>query len=107
MGAIGSYNYFKKLDVNWDSFGGGGIALGYQGADMVINFTTQGAVFLNEGTGVVEYSFNGKDVHGELDGDGATKGIIFDNRAVSSIWFRVKSGSSGPITASVQAWGTY
>ena len=92
------YNFFKKIDVSSSSFN--------EDYDMIITFTTQGIFFLNEGSGVVEYSFNGTTVHGELDSSNLTKFLSFDNRVVSTIWFRVKIGSSGTIKISVQAWGT-
>jgi hypothetical protein len=45
-------------------------------------------------------------VHGELDGatTSLTNKIEMPYRVVSKIWFRVKSGSTGPIKISVQAW---
>jgi hypothetical protein len=98
------FNFFQKVDVNWSTFGGGA-SDGY-GPDLIITFTTQGLIFLNEGSGVVEYSFNGTTVHGELDSAGSTKMLTFNSRVASLIWFRVKSGSSGPIKVSVQAWGS-
>lgn len=98
------YNFFEKQDINWITFGGGA-SDGY-GPDMMIPFTTQSVIFINEGNGIIEYSFTGKTVHGELDSSSVTKGLIFDNRVVSLIWFRVKTGSSGPIKISVQAWST-
>lgn len=91
------YNYFQKVSVNTAAFA--------TDCDSLITFTTQGLMFLNEGTGVVEFSFNGTTVHGELDSTKASAGLSFDNRVVSKIWFRVKTGSSGPIVVSVTAWG--
>jgi len=99
-----SFNFFEKIAVSATTFGGGS-ADGYQ-PDLLITFPTQGAIFLNEGTGTVEYSFNGNAVHGELDSTKASAGLSFDNRVISFIWFRVKAGSSGPINVSVHAWGT-
>ncbi len=98
------FNYFQKVAVNTSTFGGGSVD-GYQ-PDMVITFSTQGAIFINEGSCVIEYSFNGTTVHGELDSaSSVTKSLTFNNRVISMIWFRVKTGSTGPITVSVQAWG--
>lgn len=97
-------NFFQKITVTASSFGGGSID-GYQ-PDVVITFNTQSAMFLNLGTGVVEFSFNGQTVHGELNSANPSAGLAFDNRPVSKIWFRVQSGSSGPINVSVQAWST-
>lgn len=96
------HDYFQKVSVNWTTFGGGssdGI-----GPDLIITFSTSNAKFLNEGTGVIEYSFNGNHVHGELNSANVTQALSFDNRVISTIWFRVKTGSTGPIVVSVQAW---
>lgn len=98
------FNFYQKINVTAIDFGSNTID-GYQ-PDIVITFSTQAIMFLNENSsGVIEYSFNGTTVHGELDPSLPTRGIFFDNRVVSLIWFRVKSGSSGPITIRVDAWG--
>lgn len=100
------FNFFKKVAVSATTFGGGS-ADGYQ-PDMVITFPTAGLIFNTEGssTNTVEYSFNGQTVHGELVPGTNRATLTFNNRVESLIWFRVKSGSSGPITISVEAWGT-
>jgi hypothetical protein len=99
------FNFFKKIGVSSATFGGGSVD-GYQ-PDIVITFSTLGIVFNTEGssTNTVEYSFNGSTVHGELVPGTNRATLIFQNRVESLIWFRVKSGSSGPITISVEAWG--
>jgi hypothetical protein len=102
------WNFFQKVSIATGTFGGGSVD-GYQDGyqpDMLITFSTQSAIFLNESTGIVEYSFNGTTVHGELDGSvgSLTKMLTFNHRRIAKIWFRIKSGSSGPITVSVQAW---
>ena len=98
------HNFYEKADVTWTGFGSNSTD-GYQ-PDMIVQFSTTGAIFVNEGTGTVEYSFNGTTVHGELVGatTSPTRTLTFLNRGISKIWFRVKSGSSGPLTVSVQAW---
>ena len=98
------FNFFEKVDVSTTSFGGDSVS-GEQ-PDVHITFPTQTVMLLNEGTGVVEYSFNGTTIHGELDSTKASAGLSFDNRVVSMIWFKVKAGSSGPITIAIHAWGT-
>ena len=106
-----NFNFYQKVEVDWSQFGapdGFTVTDGY-GADLVINFPTSSIMFINEettSTSVVEYSFNGIHVHGELDPTLPSKGLIFDNRSVSLIWFRVKAGSTGPITVRVDAWGS-
>ena len=98
------FDFFEKLSVSATTFGGGSVS--GQQPDMRIPFSTQSVMFINEGSGVVEYSFNGTTIHGELDSTKASAALSFDNRVVFYIWFRVKSGSSGPIVCSVHAWGT-
>lgn len=99
------YNFFQSASISATTFGGGSVD-GYQ-PDMLITFSTHGVMFTNETAGqVVEYSFNGRTVHGQLDGatTSTTRSLTFQNRAVSLIWFRLKSGSAGPATVTVTAW---
>jgi len=99
MGAITygfDHNFFQKISVVATSFN--------NNADLFIPFVTQGIMMLNLGTGVVEISLNGQTVHMELNSANASAGLTFDNRVVSKMWFRVQSGSSGPIIVSVNAW---
>jgi len=99
------FNFFEKQQITWTNFGGGAPD-GY-GPDMIIPFTTNGIFFLNEQIEdgrAVEYSFNGRTVHGELVTNFPTQGLVFDNRVISLIWFRLKAGSTGPVNVSVQAW---
>jgi len=97
-------NFYEKITVTSTTFGEE--ADGYQ-PDAFISFHSTSLMLLNEGTlltSVIEYSFNGNTVHGELDPTLPSRGLTFDNRRVSSIWFRVKSGSSGPVIVRVDAW---
>lgn len=99
MGAITygfDHNFFQKVSVTATSFN--------SNADLFIPFVTQGVMLLNLGSGVVEISLNGQTVHMELNSANASAGLTFDNRVVSKMWFRVQSGSSGPIVVSVNAW---
>ena len=90
------FNYYNKFDVSNTSYS--------DQPDTVITFQTQSVFFMNEGTGVVEYSFNGNTTHGELDSTKDSKTLIFNERVISKIWLRVKTGSTGPITIRIDAW---
>lgn len=101
------YNFFSRVAVSNTTFGV--VADGYH-PDIIITFSTVsgGIIFITEGssTNTVEYSFNGNTVHGELI-PGVTsdrRALTFHNRNVSTIWFRVKAGSTGPINIVVEAW---
>ena len=99
-------DFFQKLSVIATDFGSNSID-GYQ-PDIAIPFTTNGLLLLNEGTSstqVVEYSFDGITVHGEMDPTLLSKGLSFDNRIVCLMWFRVKTGSTGPVIIRIEAWG--
>jgi hypothetical protein len=91
------FNFFQKIEVTSAGF--------THDCDILIPFLTQGVMFLLEDSGVVEYSFNGNTLHGDMDSGGASKGMVFDNRTIGKVWFRVASGSVGPITVRVEAWG--
>ena len=100
------FDFYQKLTVSATTFGGGSVD-GYQ-PDMVIRFPTQGVVFNIQGVGgsnVIEYSFNGTTVHGELSQVSANNRffLTYPNRQMSMIWFRVQSGSSSA-TVTVEAW---
>ena len=106
------FNYFKKLNISATGFGSASIS--GQQPDMIITFPTYSVIFTNltaAGTGtfvpnsVIEYSFNGQTVHGEIGSSPANVSLLFDNRVISTIWFRLQSGSSGSPLVSVQAWG--
>jgi hypothetical protein len=110
-----SHNYFTKIGVSWTVFGANSVD-GYQ-PDTVINLLepTYTVIFTNltaAGTGntlvansVLEYSFDGNTVHGELGSCFQNVSLTFQNRVISTIWFRVQSGSTGTPNVSVQAWG--
>ncbi len=110
------YNFFEKKSVSGTVFGssnsdGYSVTDGYN-CDSFITFPTAGVIFHTEGssatTSIIEYSFNGTTVHGELVPATATDAgrttLTFFNRKITAIWFRVKSGSTGPITVSIEAW---
>jgi hypothetical protein len=99
------HNFFTKVSVSTTTFGGDSVD-GYQPSTIIL-FQPQTVIFTNLGTGTVEYSMNGTTVHGELNSANVnTSCLTFQNRVISKIWFRVQSGSSGPIIVSVQAWAT-
>lgn len=92
------YNFFKKKTISSATFGSP--VDGYY-PDVLITFPVQSFALYNEGTGIIEYSFNGFTVHGELNP--ATVGaLLFDHRTCNKIWFRLKSGSSSVVR--VDAW---
>ncbi len=90
------FNYFTKLVISTPTFP--------STPQVVINFKGQEGLTLNNETsgGVVEYSFNGTTLHGEMDGSKTSKDLKWDHRRVSKIWFRLKSGSASTIR--VEAW---
>ena len=89
------YNFFQKVTVNPANFPD----------DSHISFNIKGIQsfsLVNEGDEVVEYSFNGNTLHGDLTPGTATEAIFFDNRVVSAIWFR--TAVAGQVVR-VEAWG--
>lgn len=92
------FNFYSKYTILNSAF--------QDECDTIITFSTTSVMMLLENTtGVVEYSFNGNTVHGELNAALPSRAIAFDNRVISKIWFRVASGSPSPLTVRVDAWG--
>lgn len=109
-------NFYKELSISSTNFGGdnpdGYGADGYFGANLMIPFSTQTVIITNDTTSgankIVEFSLNGTTVHGILDPNVSantnTRVLTFTNRVISKMWFRVRSGSTGPLLISVSAW---
>ena len=68
-------------------------------------FESGGMLLLNESASgiVVEYSFDGVTLHGDLDPDLPSMGISCDGRAEDTIYFRLKYASS-PATIRFEVW---
>jgi len=111
-----AHNFFAKVSVSWSTFGGG--ATDGNQPDLIINLPepTSSVIFNNvsivgaspgatPSVQVIEYSFDGNTVHGELGSNSQNIRQVFQDRVISTIWFRVQSGSTGPLTVSVEAWG--
>jgi hypothetical protein len=91
-------NFFTKISVSDTSF------ILSQRASW--DFSSVGIALLVESedqTEVVQYSFNGTDVHGDLTPRTPSEGIIFDNRVENKIWFR-RVNPGGPVIVRVEAW---
>lgn len=73
-------------------------------SDMVFRYRHSNLSFslVFEGTGTIEYSFNGNTVHGDMTAGGATESMFFDNRNIAGIWFRVKTGTGGDVR--IEGW---
>ncbi len=89
------FNLFERVSVTSSTF--------QNNPDLVVHFPNTGIMFMNEGSGIIEVSFNGNTVHTELNSADTSKTLTFYHRQVSTIWLRVKSG--GPsINLRVEAW---
>jgi hypothetical protein len=90
------YNFFTKVTVD-------GYVFDPDTEDVLITIKGQQTFSLvNEGSTLVEYSFNGNTLHGDMTPGTSTAAIFFDNRRVSKIWFRAPDGGD-PIVR-VEAW---
>lgn len=89
-------NYFEKFyvsSITWDilakwKFNSIGIAL---------------LVESNDPTDVIQYSFDGENVHGDLTPGMPSQGIVFDNRIANAIWFR-RASPGDVVLVRVEAW---
>ena len=95
---MSKFNFFDRILIATTDF-----------ADHKVSwsFNSAGIMLLNESTtpaDVVQYSFNGVDVHGDLRPGTPAAGIAFDNRIESSIYFRLETAGSG-VLVRAEAWG--
>jgi hypothetical protein len=90
------HNYFERITVDVSDFSANNpqVLLRFKSPRLHINL-------INEGGAVVEYSFNGNTVHGDLATSGLTQEREFVGRQYTKIWFR----SSGSSTVRVEIWG--
>lgn len=89
-------NFFTTLTVSTDSF------------DVLAqwNFNSVGlalAVYSNDPTDIIEYSFDGKSVHGDMRPTFPSEAIIFDNRYVNKVWFRRRTAGTA-VEVRVESW---
>lgn len=90
------WNYFDVITVSETSFP--------TDPQVSFGFISNGFNLLNRGSVVVEYSFNGTDVDGDLNNSDSSVFLSFINRNECKIWFRVASGSAD---VRVEAWGNF
>jgi hypothetical protein len=96
-------NFFQVVSVNQFTFG---ITDGTQ-PDVIMPFMSQGFSLINYSTAsnnIVEYSFDGINVHGDLVPGSPSAALVFDYRTAGPIWFRLRAGASGPINVRVEGW---
>ena len=89
-------NYFHKLHVSSIEF------------DVFAkwNFNSVGLALMvesNDPTDVVQYSFDGKTVHGDMTPMMPSEAIVFDNRAQSIVYFR-RAEPGNPVLVRVESW---
>ena len=90
---MSKFNYFEVIAVDGYAFPAEPQA--------VFGFNSQGFMLLNRGAHVIEYSFDGTALHGDLNPADASRGVVFDMRAECKVWFRSLDGYG---TVRVEAW---
>lgn len=90
-----TFNFFDRLTITSGNFSSHVVSW---------DFISAGIALINEGTSgnIIQYSFDGVNVHGDLDPDTASSGIIFDSRHQCKIYFRLSSGTSANVR--VETW---
>jgi hypothetical protein len=88
------YNFFEVVTVDGYDFPGD--------PQVTFGFHSTSITFLNRSSSILEYSFDGETLHGDLNPGDASNGLVFDNRVESTVWFR---GSDGYGDVRIEAWG--
>lgn len=90
---MSKYNFFAVISVDGYSFP--------TDSQVYFGFISQGISLLNRGSKIIQYSFDGETVHGDLNPDDASKGLTFDGRFEDRIWFK---GDDGYGSVRVESW---
>ena len=92
-----SNNFFHKFHVSTTDFDDHTVAW---------DFNSQGFSIMVESvndTDVVQYSFDGSTVHGDLTPGFSSQSLVFDERRANRIWFRLET-EGDPVLVRVEAW---
>jgi len=93
---MNKWNYFDTITVTETSFP--------VSPQANFHFHSMGFSFTITTSGTIEYSFDGINIHGNLDGSSSTLNErFFDNRLANKVWFKVSSGSED---VRVESWGS-
>lgn len=90
---MSKYNYFRVVNVDGYAFP--------VAPQVSFNFNSQGFSLLNRGIHIVQYSFDGETLHGDMDPGDPSRGSFYDYRYESKIWFRCVDGYG---SVRVEAW---
>ena len=92
-------NFFNKINVNSGTF---------SDYKLSWNFNSIGLALMIESTNsddIVQYSFDGITVHGDMRATYPSESLMFDNRFVDSIWFRLAPEGRGvSVITRIEAW---
>lgn len=90
-----TFNFFDRITVGDEDFLNNMISW---------PFISCGIILLNEGSSgnIVQYSFDGQNVHGDMDPDTASAALAFDSRHQDKIYFRLSAGTSA--TVRIEVW---
>jgi hypothetical protein len=91
---MSKWNYFSVINVDGYDFP--------ETPQANFKFLSQGFSFLNRGNKIIQYSFDGDTVHGDLNPHDLSSGVTFDARVEDKVWFK---GLDGYGTVRVESWG--
>lgn len=90
-------NFFDKLEVTSTSFSDHHVRW---------NFTSIGIALMvedDDSANIIQYSFDGTTVHGDMRPRFPSEAIIFDNRMHNRVWFRRTTPGSA-VLVRIEAW---
>ena len=94
---MSKFNFFERVSVS---------TVDFEDHVSSFGFISSGISLINTSSlagDVVEYSFDGSTLHGDLSPTFPNAALAFDNRFESRIWFRLKVAGPSAIIR-VEAW---
>ncbi len=85
--SAGDFNFFIKVTASGTGFP--------TPANIVVPIKwVSGFLIGNEGSVVIQYSFDGKNIHGDMTPNSPTDSLLFTNRPCSALWLCTPNGGS-------------
>jgi hypothetical protein len=98
---MSDFNFFNKISISDTEFSNDYDAIiPFRKSNMSFSFCLENAASGN----IIEYSFDGETVHGDMEYDTPTQAMFFDDRIFTKVWFRAKTSGDIGVIIRIEAW---
>lgn len=94
---MSQFSFFKKPTISTTNFSDNYLSWQFVSSGLVLSVES------NTAANVVQYSFDGVNIDGDLTPGQYSAGLTFTGRYVSGVWLRLAPGASA-VPVRVEAW---